>query len=149
MKQWVEIIIAILGAEVVKHTGGFDTIFTSLLLLMIIDYITGIIKGIYNKNLNSEKGYFGILKKVLMLLVIIVAQQIDLIFAEQNIELCVREATIIFYIVNEVISILENAGQFINIPDKIKDVLEQIKPKKQQQINNNKTNENTNMGRFS
>lgn len=146
MKQWVEIIIAIVGAEIVKHTGGFDTIFTSLLLLMVIDYMTGIIKSIHNKNLNSEKGYFGILKKVLMLLIIIVAQQVDLIFAEQNVELCVREATILFYICNEIISILENAGQFISIPDKIKEVLEQLKPKKKQQTT---TNENNNIGRFS
>ena len=97
---------------------------------MIIDYITGIIKSIKNKDLNSEKGYFGILKKVLMLLIVVVAQQIDMIFAEQSIDLCVREATIIFYIINEIISILENAGQFVAIPEKIREVLEQVRKKK-------------------
>ena len=130
MKKAIIALVAIVGAEFIKQVGGIDTIFKSLLYLMIIDYITGIIKSIKNKDLNSEKGYFGILKKVLMLLIVVVAQQIDMIFAEQSIDLCVREATIIFYIINEIISILENAGQFVAIPEKIREVLEQVRKKK-------------------
>lgn len=129
MKSYIKIILAFMGAEIVHLTGGLDTIFRALILLMIIDYITGIIKAIKEKNLNSEKGYFGILKKILMLLIVIVAQQIDLIFKEQNIELFVRDAVVVFYVMNEIISIIENAGQFVPVPEKIKDVLSQLKNK--------------------
>lgn len=132
MKNFAKVILAMAGAEIVYLTGGIDTIFRALILLMIIDYVTGIIKAINEKNLNSEKSYFGILKKVLMLLIVIVAQQIEYIFGASNINLLVRDTVIIFYIINEIISIIENAGQFIPIPDKIKEVLQQFNNKKEQ-----------------
>lgn len=129
MKGILKFMLVSILAYATHIFGGIDTIFKSLVLLMIIDYITGIIKAIQEKALDSEKGFFGILKKVLMLLIIVVAQQIDIIFKAQGVNLICRDAVIIFYVINEIVSIIENVGEFIPIPEKIKEVLTQLKNK--------------------
>lgn len=107
--------------------GQFDDFFKSLILLMIIDYVSGILKAIRNKNVDSRVGLFGILKKVEILLVVAVAFRIDLICQAKEINIdFARDTIIFFYIINESISILENVGEVIPVPEQIKDILAQL-----------------------
>lgn len=112
------------GGAIVNLLGGWDKLIMALLILMILDYITGIIKGTYNKELSSEIGFKGLLKKVLILVIVAVS-----VIAEQHMGIpAVREMVIMFFAVNEGISILENASQMgLPIPEKLKNVLLQLR----------------------
>lgn len=101
--------------------GKMDTLFKTFLILIIVDYISGICKAIYNKKLNSDIGAKGIIKKIGYLLIIVVAELIGNIY---NNSLDIRNILLYMFITNEVISILENmANVGIVIPDFIKDKL--------------------------
>lgn len=112
------------GGSIVRLLGGWDKLIIALLILMALDYVTGIIKGIYNKELSSEIGFKGLLKKVLILIVVSVS-----VIAEQHLGIpAVREMVIMFFAVNEGISILENASQMgLPLPSKLKDTLLQLR----------------------
>lgn len=104
--------------------GGFDTMLITLLVFMVVDYITGIINAISNKKLCSSVGFKGLLKKVLIILLV---GSINILGIAMNID-GLRYLVISFYLANEGISILENACKLgVPIPEKIKDVLEQLK----------------------
>ena len=119
--------VAATGGVVAYWLGGLDKLLISLLVLIVVDYITGILKGIYHKNLSSEIGFKGIAKKVMCLSIVALA------FVIQNLTdyaFAVREIVIVFFIANEGISILENAAQIgLPVPRKLRDVLEQLKGK--------------------
>ena len=101
--------------------GQMDTLFKTFLIFIIVDYISGLCKAIYNKKLNSEIGLKGIIKKVGYLLIIIVAQLIGNLY---NNSLDIRNILLYMFISNEVISILENMSEVgIVIPDIIKNKL--------------------------
>ena len=128
MKNVIFAIISLTGGIISGIVGGFDTLFVILCLLMVIDYVTGIMKGIYNKNLDSRIGLFGILKKLVIILIIVVAVCIDKLFILKGVEHeFIRDIVIMFYVINEIISILENVGVFVPVPNKIKKILEQLK----------------------
>lgn len=115
-------IVAIIG----YLFGKIDGLMYALLTVIIIDYITGIICAIVNKKLCSSVGFKGILKKVSILIIISVAQIIDVNILSNNGIL--RSSVIAFYIVNESISILENSSNIgIPLPKKLKNVLKQLK----------------------
>lgn len=97
-----------------------------IITLVILDYITGVLKAIYDKALSSEVGYKGIIKKVFIFIVIATAYEIQKITGDA---IAIREMTLMFFIANEAISLLENAGKFIPIPDKLKAVLIQLRDK--------------------
>lgn len=88
--------------------------------------ITGVIKGIYTKKLSSETGFKGLLKKIVMFIVIAVSFSIQELIGNT---IPLREVVIMFYICNEALSLLENAAVFVPIPDKLKDVLIQLRDK--------------------
>ena len=93
---------------------------------MIIDYLTGLIYGIYSKTVSSKRGLLGFLKKFCILLIVAVAHTLDLYILNDSEIL--RNATIGFYIANDGISILENMAKLgIPLPQKLKDVLIQLK----------------------
>lgn len=116
-----------------KIFGGIDTMLTSLVLLMVLDFISGTMKAIKNGSLDSRVGQIGILKKVFMFMIVAVAARVDIILKEQGITVdIVRDVVVMFYIVNEIISIIENAEEMIPIPDKLKNILHQLKEKKEQ-----------------
>ena len=95
-------------------------------MLIIADYITGVIVAIVKKQLSSEVGSKGIAKKILMLIVVAVANVLDVQIIGGGAGL--RNITIIFYAANEVISLLENTGKLgLPYPPKLLDVLEQLK----------------------
>ena len=94
---------------------------------MALDYITGVISAIYNKELSSEIGFKGILKKVLMICILGLAVRIDNLTGGSG---AIRTLVIYYYIANEGISILENLVECdVPFPDKIIEVLKQISGK--------------------
>lgn len=102
--------------------GGIDAPLITLCIFMIIDYITGITNAIFvKKNLSSQIGFFGIVKKILILALIVLATLL-----EQNIGISgIRLVVLIWYIGNEGISILENLVSIgLPVPVKIKEILE-------------------------
>ena len=97
---------------------------STMLTLVVLDYIAGVLKAIYNKKLSSKIGYKGIIRKVFIFIVIAVAYEIQKVTASN---IAIREMVIMFFIANESISLLENASEFIPVPDALKDVLEQLR----------------------
>ena len=107
--------------------GQFDEYFQAFVILMIIDYLSGIIAAIYKKEVNSSVGYKGILKKVGILLCISLARQIDILEIYDS-KVIVRSVVLMFFTVNEIFSILENLGHIgIPLPTIFLSVLEKVK----------------------
>lgn len=115
-----------IGGIIAYFLGGWDVLLKTIVFLAVFDYITGLIKGFYLKQLSSEVGYKGLLKKVFMFIVIAVAYEIQKFL---NHAIALREIVITFYVCNEAISLLENVAEFIPIPDKLKTVLIQLRDK--------------------
>lgn len=121
----ISIITGIVGGLAASLFGQLDTILWALIILMVLDYITGIIKAIYSKTLSSEIGFKGLLRKVLILIIVAVANVVQVLVGDN---IAIREIVIMFYIANEGISILENAAVIMpNMPEKLKDVLLQLR----------------------
>ena len=90
---------------------------------VLVDYISGVVLAFKQGKLNSMKGFIGLLKKAMIFLVIIIAHLLDELTGIG----AIRSMAVFFYISNEGISILENLGKLeVKIPQKIKDVLEQL-----------------------
>lgn len=106
--------------------GGFDGFLYALIVFVVVDYVTGVMVGILNKELSSQIGFRGIFKKVVIFSLVAVAHIIDTHVIGNGSVL--RTAVIFFYLSNEGISILENAVKIgLPIPEKLKNVLEQLK----------------------
>ena len=104
--------------------GGFDTMLITLLIFIVIDYISGVINAIYKKKLCSSIGFKGILRKVLIILLV---GSVNLLGVAINMD-SLRYMVIAFYLANEGISIIENAAKIgVPVPQKIIDVLEQLR----------------------
>lgn len=113
---------------IVYFLGEFDTPLISLLILMIMDYISGVISAIYNKKLSSKVGFKGIFKKILMIISIGLSVIVDRLTGDNNI---FRLLTIFYYISNEGISILENLIECnVPFPAKLIDILDNLKKEK-------------------
>ncbi|HYD90669.1 MAG TPA: phage holin family protein [Flavobacterium sp.] len=124
MDNFIKISTAGTGTFITYLFGGIDQAFLILLLFIACDYLTGVIAGWYNQRLSSANGLRGIVKKVLLLILIVVADKIDILMGLNNIT---RSAVIYFLIANEGLSILENLGRSgITIPDFLKKGLEQM-----------------------
>jgi toxin secretion/phage lysis holin len=125
----ISMIFGVVGGLIVNFLGGWDGLAILLISFMVLDYITGILKAIYNKKLSSEIGIKGIIKKVLILIVVGIA-----VLLETNLGVpAVREIVMMFFICNEGISLLENIAQMgLKIPDKLKDVLLQLRDKSEE-----------------
>ena len=105
--------------------GGWDTALQTLLIVITIDYISGVCKAIYTKKLNSKVGIKGIVKKFSYLLTVALAVELDHILGDTG---AIRTLVIYFFVANDGISILENLGGMdIPLPTKLKDVLEQLR----------------------
>ena len=114
-----------IGAWLGHYLGGWDGLLIALIIFITVDYITGILCAINDKKLSSEVGFRGIARKVIILLLVGIAHVLDVVvFGEVGV---LRTAVIFYYISNEGISLLENAGHLgLPIPEKLKDVLEQL-----------------------
>ena len=124
--KWFSMVFGLFGGILSYWFGGWDVLLKTIVFLAVTDYITGVIKGIYKKELSSETGFKGLLKKIVMFIVIAVAFSIQELIGNT---IPLREVVIMFYICNEALSLLENAAVFVPIPDKLKDVLIQLKDK--------------------
>ncbi len=127
---WAKLQMAItaIGGWLGYFVGGMDGLLTALLLLMTIDYITGIMCAIVDKQLSSAVGFKGICKKVLIIMLVGVAHIVDLHVVGTGEAL--RSAVICFYLSNEGVSVLENAGRLgLPIPEKLKAILAQLHDK--------------------
>ena len=112
------------------YSGDFNLI-TILCILMVIDIITGLAKAVKNKNLWSRKSLLGFARKILVFLIITVANLLDLLM---NMNGTVVLATVTFYILNEVLSITENSSQIgIPLPEKLMEVIEVVNKKSETQ----------------
>ena len=124
--NWVSIAGGIVGGFLSYHMGGWDVMLKTIVTLAILDYATGWIKAIYYKRLSSEIGFRGILKKILMFIVIVLSFKIQELIGGT---IPLREVVIMFYICNESLSLLENVAECIPIPEKLKEVLLQLRDK--------------------
>lgn len=88
--------------------GGMDQVLSILLLLIVVDYVTGFFGSAVKGELSSKVGFNGILKKVLILVVVVIAVQLDKLAGQTNV---IRYMVCFFYIANEGISILENISK--------------------------------------
>ena len=122
----VSLFFGVAGGIIAKWLGGWDVLLITIVALAILDYVTGVIKGIYQKRLSSEIGYKGLLKKIVMFIVIAVAFIIQQLISDV---IPLREVVIMFYVCNEALSLLENAAEFVPIPDKLKNTLLQLRDK--------------------
>ena len=121
---------AVLGGFIGWFLGGFDDLLYALLTFVIADYITGVLCVVNERKLSSEIGFRGINRKILIFILVGVANIVDLHILKHGTPL--RTATICFYISNEGISLLENAGRLgLPFPKKLKDILEQLRNDKE------------------
>lgn len=126
MDKFVQTLSAAVFAVCGFLWGRADGLLYALIAFMALDYITGVIVAILRKNLNSEVGFTGIAKKVLILVLVAVGHILDCHVLGGG-AVC-RSAVIGFYLANEGISILENAGNLgIPLPKKLIAVLQQLK----------------------
>lgn len=125
MKQIINFFSSTVLTTVVYYLGGLDAALKALLVLMVLDYITGLCKAIANKEINSIIGAKGIIKKVGYLIIVAVSVLLDEVVGNTG---AIRNIVIYFFVANEGISILENWGAMgLPLPKKITEVLEQIK----------------------
>lgn len=123
MRLSVSTVIGAAGGFAAAFLGGIDQLLITLVTFIALDYVTGVIKAIYEKKLSSAVGFKGILKKLLILLMVGLTVALERIMPAS---LPLREMTVLFFIANEGFSVLENTAGFIPLPQKIKAVLRQL-----------------------
>ena len=121
----IQLIFTAIGGWLGWFLGGCDGLLYALIAFVAIDYITGVMCAVIDHRLSSEVGFKGIFKKVMIFLLVGVANILDVQVIGTG---CVlRTAVIFFYISNEGVSLLENAAYLgLPVPEKIKTVLEQL-----------------------
>lgn len=121
----LQIAFAAIGGWLGYFLGGLDGLLIALIVFMALDYVTGLMCAVADKQLSSAVGFKGICKKVLILMLVGVANIIDVHVVGTGSAL--RGAVVCFYLSNEGLSLLENAAHIgLPIPDKLKDILAQL-----------------------
>ena len=116
---------AALGGWLGYFVGGMDGMLIALIVFMVLDYITGLMCAVMDKKLSSSVGFRGICKKVLILMLVGVANILDVHVIGTGSAL--RGAVVCFYLSNESLSLVENAAHIgLPVPEKLKDVLAQL-----------------------
>ena len=137
----IQTAITLLGGWLGYFVGGWDGMLIALVVLMALDYITGVMCAIADHKLSSSVGFKGICKKVFILMLVGVANIVDVHVVGSGSAL--RAAVICFYLSNEGVSILENAGHIgLPIPEKLKVVLEQLHGRSDEKKDETKEDEN-------
>lgn len=129
-KLWnvLSAIFAAIGLWLGLFIGPVNGLLIALIVFVITDYITGLASAIVRKELSSSVGFKGLARKVLIFLIVGIANVLDVYVLGANAVL--RTAVILFYMANEGLSIIENAGEIgLPIPKKLRDVLAQLRKK--------------------
>lgn len=127
MKHLISNVFSVILTTIVYLLGGIDIALQSLLIVIVIDYLTGIASAIYNKELSSKIGFKGVIKKFSYLLVVALSVVIDNLLGQSGL---IRSLVIYFFVANDGLSIIENMAEMnIKLPQKLIDALEQIKKK--------------------
>ncbi|MEC0089179.1 phage holin family protein [Paenibacillus macquariensis] len=119
----------LVGAVIAFTFGGWNQLLSIFLVVILIDYITGVLAAIKDKTgLNSKIGFWGITRKALMFIVILLAHQMDILLG-QDLGV-VKSGAIYFYMANELISITENYGRLgLPLPNKVTRIIKILKNK--------------------
>ena len=130
--SFMQLIFSAVGGWLGYFLGGCDGLLFALLAFVVIDYITGVMCAIADKTLSIEVGFKGICRKVLIFLLVGIANVLDAQVIGTG---CIlRTAVIFFYISNEGVSLLENAAHLgLPVPAKMKAVLEQLHDKSEKE----------------
>ncbi len=119
---------AAIGGALGLLLGGLDGMLYALIGFVTADYITGVVVAIIEKQLSSEVGFKGIVRKVMIFVLVGIANAVDVYLVQAG--SMARTAVIFYYLSNEGISILENASKVgVPVPDKLRDILAQLKDK--------------------
>lgn len=122
-------IVSVLGTVTCHFFGAWNVALEALVVAMILDYISGVLAAYINPNLalNSQRGLKGIIKKMMLLMLVVVAHYIGLVLGQEDI---VRSAAIFYILGNEGLSIIENLAKAgLPIPPVLKKSLEQLQDK--------------------
>lgn len=135
--DYIKLLVIALGTGLTWLLGVWDMPLITLVIFMILDQLTGVIRGYVNKDLSSDVGLKGIARKCVILIVLIVAVSLDRLLNTGS--WMFRTMVAYFYIANEGISLLENCASLgAPIPEKLKNALIQLKEgKKKEPINEN------------
>ena len=122
----LKLMLNLLGGGVLALIGGWDTALQVLVIMVVIDYITGVSAAWYERRLDSDKGLWGISKKIFLFVPVVVAYWLDTLLGQE----VLRNLAIFFYISNEGLSILENLARLgVKIPDFLRKALDQLNNK--------------------
>ena len=121
----IQLVFAAIGGWLGYFLGGCDGLLIALVVFVVVDYLTGVMCAVADHKLSSAVGFKGICRKVLIFLLVGIANILDVQVIGSGSVL--RTAVIFFYISNEGVSLVENAAHLgLPVPDKLKDVLEQL-----------------------
>lgn len=133
-KEYICTLIGAVGSAIASAFGGWDASFSTLLIFMAIDYMTGLlVAGVFHASpksetgaLESKAGFKGLVRKGLILVIILVACRLDLLLGVNYI----RDAACIAFIINELISMIENFGLMgVPFPETVKNAVELLQKK--------------------
>lgn len=125
MKEYLSAILATVGYLFIYLLGGWDVALQCLLLAIVFDYISGMIKAYHTRTISSKIGFHGIVKKVGVLLIVMLGVLVDRVTGNTG---AVRTLVIYYFVANEGLSVIENLGQSgVPIPDSIKKALKALK----------------------
>lgn len=125
MKKFILDIMSVIMTTCLYLLGGWDISLKCLIIVIVLDYITGVLSAIYNKKLDSKIGLKGILKKFGYLCIIALSVIIDKIMGETGV---IRTLVIYFFVANDGLSIIENMAKMgVPLPKKLIDTLNQLK----------------------
>ena len=122
----IKICIAVIATFITSYLGGFDEILEILCLMIVLDFITGLMKAIVNKNVSSRRCFEGVIKKTCYFILIAIAYSISG-FNPQYSDM-VRDLVCYYLIATDALSVRENIGECgVPYPKFLKDILEQLK----------------------
>ena len=110
----VKITTGVITSIVTSLFGGMDDLFIMLLIMIVVDFISGMLKAIYKKEIDSNKFFMGGMRKVSILLVVVVSTQIDVYM---GVGISLRTVTITYYIISEGLSFIENISVYVDLPE--------------------------------
>ena len=128
-KDILKYIAAIGGSLVTYLFGGWSALIQILVAFVVIDYVTGVLAAGVRREISSAVGGRGIARKVLIFVLVACGHLVDMALGTADV---IRDAVIYFYIANELLSIIENAGEIgLPVPDILKNAIERLKGKEQ------------------